>query len=242
MSIQAALEHRRAIRQYDETRPLDSECIKHCLELATLAPTSSNMQLWEAYHVTGPTLLRRLGRAGFGQTALTSAPELVVFVVRPDYARRRAKANLAAQREAIRKAYPEEKWEKYTKRQDTNYGKLVPFLYARCFGLVGLLRKALVQLVGLFTPVPRQVSEADYDVVLHKSCALVAQSFMLAMSEQGYDTCPLEGFDSWRVKRALHLPYAAQVSMIVSCGVRRADVPLGERSRIPFEEQYHRLG
>ena len=60
MSIQAALEHRRAIRQYDETRPLDSECVKHCLELATLAPTSSNMQLWEAYHVTDPTSGRRL--------------------------------------------------------------------------------------------------------------------------------------------------------------------------------------
>jgi len=150
-------------------------------------------------------------------------------------------AHSEADVEAIRKAYPEEKWEKYTKRQETYYGKLVPFLYARCFGLVGLLRKALVQLVGLFTPVPRQVSEADYDIVLHKSCALVAQTFMLAMSEQGYDTCPIEGFDSWRVKRALHLPYAAQVSMIVSCGVRRADVPLNERFRIPFEEQYHRI-
>lgn len=241
MSIQEALEHRRAIRLYDETRPLDSECVKHCLKLATLAPTSSNMQLWEAYHVTNKDLIQRLGKAGIGQRTIATATELVVFVVRPDYVKRRAKANLAFQREVIRKTYPEEKWEKYTKLQESYYGKLIPFLYARCFGLVGLFRKAVMQLGGLFAPTPRQVSESDGDVILHKSCALVAQTFMLAMSEQGYDTCPIEGFDSWRVKRALHLPYVTQVSMIVSCGIRRADVPLGERFRIPFEEQYHRI-
>ena len=99
MSIQEALEHRRAIRQYDETRPLDSECVKHCLKLATLAPTSSNMQLWEAYHVTNKDLIQRLGKAGIGQRTIATATELVVFVVRPDYVKRRAKANLAFQRE-----------------------------------------------------------------------------------------------------------------------------------------------
>ena len=241
MSIQEALEHRRAIRLYDETRPLDSECVKHCLELATLAPTSSNMQLWEAYHVTNKDLIQRLGKAGIGQRTIATATELVVFVVRPDYVKRRAKANLAFQREAIRKTYPEEKWEKYTKLQESYYGKLIPFLYARCFGLVGLFRKALMQLGGLFAPTPRQVSESDGDVILHKSCALVAQTFMLAMSEVGYDTCPVEGFDARRVRKALGLPSSVEPSLIVSCGIRRADVPLGERSRIPFEEQYHRI-
>ena len=126
MSIQEALEHRRAIRQYDETRPLDSECVKHCLKLATLAPTSSNMQLWEAYHVTNKDLIQRLGKAGIGQRTIATATELVVFVVRPDYVKRRAKANLAFQREVIRKTYPEEKWEKYTKLQESYYGKLIP--------------------------------------------------------------------------------------------------------------------
>lgn len=38
----------------------------------------------------------------------------------------------------------------------------------------------------------RQYSESDMRMVAHKSCALVVQTFMLAMAEKGYDTCPLE--------------------------------------------------
>ena len=32
-------------------------------------------------------------------------------------------------------------------------------------------------------------------VTAHKSCALAAQTFMIAMANEGYDTCPLEGLD-----------------------------------------------
>jgi nitroreductase len=34
---------------------------------------------------------------------------------------------------------------------------------------------------------------------------------MLAMSNEGYDTCPMEGFDSRRVKKILNLPFGAEV-------------------------------
>ena len=45
-------------------------------------------------------------------------------------------------------------------------------------------------------------------VVVHKTCALAAQTFMLAMANENYDTCPMEGFDRRKVKRILKLPYA----------------------------------
>ena len=48
----------------------------------------------------------------------------------------------------------------------------------------------------MFRPTVRDVSESDMNTVVHKSCALVAQTFMLAMAEEKYDTCPLEGFDA----------------------------------------------
>ena len=53
-------------------------------------------------------------------------------------------------------------------------------------------RKAIAWIVGFFRPIVREVSESDMNTVVHKSCALVAQTFMLAMAEQNYDTCPLE--------------------------------------------------
>ena len=38
-------------------------------------------------------------------------------------------------------------------------------------------------------------------VVIHKSTALVAQTFMIAMANEGYDACPLEGFGSKVLKK-----------------------------------------
>lgn len=235
------LQRRRAVRYFDTERQLESERVRRRLEEAALAPTSSNMQLWECYHITDTKTLEALHRACLQQTSVTTAQELVVFVVRPDYVKRRATANLTFQEQNIREHFPKEKQEKYLKQWDMYYKKAIPFLYGRFFGLLGLLRKGLTQIASPFRPVPRQLSEADGDVILHKSCALVAETFMLAMSEIGYDTCPLEGFDSWRVKRALHLPFSAQISMIVSCGIREEATELGERFRIPFEEQYFRI-
>lgn len=85
----------------------------------------------------------------------------------------------------------------------------------------------------------RQYSESDMRIVVHKSCALVAQTFMLAMAEKGYDTCPLEGFDSRLVKNILHLPFSAEINMVVTCSIRSENGIRGDRFRLPFEKQYH---
>ena len=58
MNLEEVLNYRRSVRVFDKTKPLDPEKVKHCLELATLAPNSSNMQLWEFYQVIQPLKLR----------------------------------------------------------------------------------------------------------------------------------------------------------------------------------------
>lgn len=241
MNLQEILEHRRAVRYYDASKPIDADRVKECVRLATLAPTSSNMQLWEAYHVTDRATIDRLVPACMSQSAVKTAQQLVVFVVRPDRWKDHAERVLAANEENVRKTFPEAKWDKYAGLQRAYYRKLVPFLYSRCFGVWGLCRKAIAAVTGCFRPMVRQVTESDMLAVQHKSCALAVQTFMLAMSEAGYDTCPLEGFDSARVKKVLGLPCAARVNMIVSCGVRDEARLLTERVRLPFEEQYHRM-
>ena len=65
---------------------------------------------------------------------------------------------------------------------------------------------------------------------------------MIVMAEQGYDTCPMEGFDSRRVKNILKLPYGAEINMIISCGKRKGNEGIwGERYRVPFDEVYKRI-
>lgn len=141
----------------------------------------------------------------------------------------------------ISKNSPTEKQAKRINRWKLYYGKVMPFLYLRFGGIFGMVRKFMVNLVGVFRPIIYQVSENDMRVVVHKTCALAAQTFMLAMANEMYDTCPMEGFDSRRVKRILKLPYGAEINMIISCGIRDEKGVWGDRMRIPFKEVYKEI-
>ncbi len=237
MTFEEIVNRRRSVRNFKD-EAIDEAIVRQCLEMASLAPNSSNMQLWEFYHITNPETLQKLSVACLGQQAATTAQQLVVFVTRQDLHRKRERTMLKLETKNVQKNSPEEKQEARLKRWQVYYGKVMPFLYARFFGLLGLIRKIMVNIVGVFRPIVYQVSEGDMKVVVHKTCALAAQTFMLAMSSKGYDTCPMEGFDSRRVKRILKLPYGAQINMIVSCGIRAEGGVWGDRMRVPFDEVY----
>ncbi|WP_042010582.1 nitroreductase family protein, partial [Capnocytophaga canis] len=202
---------------------------------------SSNMQLWEAYHVTDESVLKKLTEACLSQSAAKTAQQMVVFVTRQDLYKERAKAILEFEKGNVQRNSPSERQAKRIKDRETYYGKLMPFLYHRCFGLLGWVRKIMVLSIGLFRPIVRQVSEAEVRTVVHKSCALAVQTFMIAMAEKQYDTCPLEGFDSKLVKKALKLPSGVEINMIITCGIRKEGGIWGERFRVPFEEIYHQV-
>ena len=241
MTLREILEHRRAVRVYDAEKPLDAEKVKECIRLATLAPTSSNMQLWECYHVTDPEVLKKLAVACLGQGSAKTAQQMVVFVTRQDRWKSHADAVLKANIEEINANSPEERKAHRIAMQEDYYKRLMPHDYKRFHGLYGIFRKLAIQAKGLSLPVKRHVSESDMRVVVHTSCALVAQTFMLAMSEQGYDTCPLGGFDSLLVKKALGLPYDCGINMVITCGVRGRGGVRGDRFRLPFKEFYHKV-
>jgi nitroreductase len=240
MNFDEIVRYRRSVRQYKDI-PIDPERVKHCLELAALAPNSSNMQLWEFYHVTDPETIKRLSGACFNQGTARSAQQMVVFVTRQDLYRARAKQLLDINIAHTRKFSPPERQPSRIKQRKLYYGRVMPFLYARFFGLMGLLRWLIVHVTGLFRPVYYQVTENDMRVVVHKTCALAAQTFMLAMAGEGMDTCPMEGFDSRIARKILKLPYGAEVNMIISCGIRDEGGIWGDRIRIPFNQVYQRV-
>lgn len=237
MTLEEIINYRRSVRNY-KVLSIDSEIVKHCIALATLAPNSSNMQLWEFYHITTPSVLKKLAIACLNQESATTAQQMVVFVTRQDLFYKRAKDMLALETQNIRKNSPLSKQVNRINKWKLYYQKLIPFLYSCFFGIFGMIRKFLVIIVGIFRPIIYQVSENDIRVVVHKTCALAAQTFMLAMANEQYDTCPMEGFDSRKVKRILKLPYGAEINMIVSCGIRNENGVWGDRMRIPFNEVY----
>ena len=242
MNLQEVLEFRRSVRVYDEAQKIDTEVVKKCLALSTLAPSSSNMQLYEFYHVTHPETLEKLSVACFDQAAASTAQELVVFVERQDLYKKRSQAVLQFEKENIRRNSPAERQEKRIKDRELYYGKIMPFLYARFFGILGFFIKLIAVPVSFFRPMMLQVSENDARIVAHKSCGLAAQTFMVAMANEEYDTCPMEGFDSKRVKNILNLPSGSEINMIISCGKRKGNEGIwGERFRVPFDEVYKRI-
>jgi nitroreductase len=199
------------------------------------------MQLWEFYHVIDTAILKKLSVACLNQGAATTAQQMVVFVTRQDLYRKRAAKILDLETQNILKNTPDVKQAKRIKTRKLYYGKVMPFLYMSFFGFLGIIRKIFVNIIGLFRPIVYQVSENDMRVVVHKTCALAAQTFMLAMANEKYDTCPMEGFDSKKVKGILKLPYGAEINMVVSCGIRDEHGVWGDRIRVPFDEVYRKI-
>ena len=238
-TVSEAIAYRRSVRRYDPNQQLNTTDVQNCIRQATLAPTSSNLQLWEFYHITSPDTLKALSKACFGQSAASSALQLVIPIVRKDLWKKRAAANLdflSGQFDAqeTRNAKQEQRTLKY-------YNKLVPTLHREFFGIFSFARKIVAFFIGLSRPMYREVSRSDLRVIGHKSTALAAENFMISMAAKGMDTCPMEGFDSKRVKKILGLPKSAEISMIIGCGYRDNNGIYGPRFRVPFEEVYRAI-
>ena len=240
-TVSEAIEYRRSVRKYLDIQ-LDEEKVKNCIKNATLAPNSSNMQLWEFYHVTDNETLKKLSKACFDQNAAKTAINMVVFVARRDKWRERAKYNLDFLEDMFdkqeKKGIDVERRRKVSRRY---YKKLMPTIYTDFLGIVGYYKKILSFFIGLFRPIYREVLLSDTRVITHKSVALAAENFMLSMAEIGYDTCPMEGSDTSRVKKILKLPSKAEITMIIGCGIRAENGVYTERFRVPFEKVYKKI-
>jgi len=240
-TVSEAINFRRSVRVYDAEKPIDKNVVRKCLEQASLAPNSSNMQLWEFYHITSKDIIAQIAPFCFNQNAAKTAQQLVVFVTRKDLWKKRAKANLGFNDKTFGANNPKSEQKNREKVARNYYGKLIPFTYTDFFGILGCLKYIIFSIVGIFRPIYREVRNSDMRIVAHKTCGLAAQNFMISMAAINYDTCPMEGSDTWRVKNLLGLPFGAEINMIVSCGIRKPEGVYGERLRIPFEEVYREV-
>jgi nitroreductase len=67
----------------------------------------------------------------------------------------------------------------------------------------------------------------------HKSTALAAATLMLALRAEGFDSCPMEGFDPWRAKQLLNLGNQSEVCMFLAVGKRSSKGLWWERILMP---------
>ena len=222
-----AVARRRSIRNYSST-PVPPEVVNRAIDASIIAPNSSNMQLWQIYWVRDPQKKADLATACMGQGAARTAQELVVFTANAKLWKR----NQAHLLESI----------KPMNRKDMNdyYGKLIPFLYG--YQWLAPVKWLAVNAIGLFKPMAREVTGVrDRQETIVKSTALACENFMLAIAAQGFDTCPMEGFDSVRVRKVLGASRSERVVMVISVGERTERGVWGEQYRIPRSEVVHEI-
>jgi nitroreductase len=231
-SFEEIIQRRRSNRKFDANIEVPDDVIVRSLERSILSPNSSNMQLWEFQWIKDPVLKESFTALCLDQNAARTSNQLVVFVTRKDLWKQRAAWNYNKIKEGIN-------GEPNTaqKRGLDYYGKLMPLAYrSDIFGITTLIRRALCFFMGLRKPFMRFGGDADQRVTVHKSCALAAQTFMLSIAAEGFESCPMEGFDAIRVKRALGLPAGAEINMIIAVGKGTEPGIWGPRFRVPYNE------
>ena len=214
---------RRSTRVYTDEKVPES-VIRSCLDLAVLAPNSSNLQPWEFYWVRDPAKKRKLADYCLSQPAATTAQELIVCVARLDTWRRN-RALMVQQLESSNLVVPDSVFE--------YYNRIVPLAYNQGpLNLFGPFKRIMLWLMAIRRPMPRgPASKADMRVWAHKSTALACENLMLALRAHGYDSCPMEGMDETRIRKMLNLPRLAEICMVISAGKRADSGIYGQRIR-----------
>ena len=93
--VSEAIGFRRSVRVFDTDKEIDSQIVKKCIEQGVLAPNSSNLQLWEFYHITSHEIIKQIAVACFNQPAAKTAKQFVIPVVRKDLWEKRIASNVA---------------------------------------------------------------------------------------------------------------------------------------------------
>ena len=220
------VEKRRSVRRFTD-KEIPEDVVKKCLKAATLAPNSSNLQPWEFYWIKSSEKKKKVIEACFSQNAAKTAKEIVIAVARIDTWKRN--------RDLIIEDY--KKKDQLIPLVKKYYIKLIPYAYYHDrFGIYGILKKIFYlffNIVGFFKPVIRgPIYKHELFETVSKSTALACQNFMLALVAEGFDSCPMEGFDEKRIKRILNLNWQCKVVMIFGIGEAAENGIYSERFRI----------
>jgi nitroreductase len=218
------VKNRRSVRYYTNEK-IPRRVLDQVLEWGLLAPNSSNLQAWEFYVVNDPIKKSLLVEALFNQPAARTAQELIVAVGNL----KSWKKNRTLMLDHLAKL------ENVPSPVIAYYKKLVPLVYGQGpLGSFGLAKWIVNSAIGIFRPIPREPnSRADMRVWAVKSTALACQNIMMGFSAHGFDTCPMEGYDSKRIKKILGLGRNSEVVMVISAGKRDKRGVYGPRIRMP---------
>jgi nitroreductase len=217
---------RRSIRRFTPDA-IPTDIMNACFDMALQAPNSSNLQTWEFHWIRNPELKTALAEACLGQSAATTAAELIICLARTSIWRRNAP--LIA-RQLKKEGLP-------TKSTLAYYRSLVYWVYSvGPLSFLAPFKYLLFTVIGWFRPIIRgPLTKKDQAIWAIKSAALACENLMLALRAYGYDSCAMEGFDAHRVGKIIDLPHDAHIVMVLAAGRRTQGGVYGPKLRLPRE-------
>jgi len=233
-SFKEIVDKRRAYRAFEPNFELPEYVVRNSLENAIKSPSSSNMQLWEFYRIKSEKAKKKVAELCLNQPSAISASEIVIFVARPDLWQKRQTAHLKRLKNLETK---NDKNKLFGNSELRYFTKVIPMFYKRSFPLFRNFFKWLyIYKKRRKAPFMTDIYYKHIDIVAQKSCALAAQTFMLSIVAEGFDSLPMEGLDAIRMKKYLDLPKTAQINMAIAVGKGTSKGLRGKRFRLPYDE------
>ncbi len=212
-NFKKVIQSRRSVRKFTDKK-IPDHVLDECLDLALLAPNSSNLQPWTFYVVQDEVKKKQLVKACLGQLAAKTAAELIVCVARTDRNHEMAKRNI---REFPLPDVP---------AMIRKYYKMIPYNYKTgYFNLIGHAKKVSFKIARTFDkqlPVTAYTA-ADAQLWAAKTTALACENLVLALRAYGFDSCMMEGFDEPLVRKLLQLNDEQYPIMVIGAGERAED-------------------
>ena len=158
--------NRRSCRVFTDEQ-IPEEIMQKCLDLALLAPNSSNLQPWAFYWVKTVEKRKSLNYFCLNQLAAKTAAEIIVVVANPEMWK--------TTRQLMLDELGKNKNVKSVASALSYYQKLVPLAYNQGpLNLLGCIKKIAVFFIGLKKPTPRKpTSSAQMKTWAQKSTAKI---------------------------------------------------------------------
>lgn len=212
-NFKKVVQSRRSVRKFTD-RPIPAEILDECLDLALLAPNSSNLQPWTFYVVQNPEKKQAIVKACLNQWAARTAAELIVCVARTDRINQMAKLNI--------KEFPFPEIPPLVKK----YYTFIPLNYKTGYlNSLGNFKKVTYKVARTLNkqlPVTA-FNPSDSKLWAAKTTALACENLVLALRAYGFDSCMMEGFDEPLVAKTLGLNTQEFPIMVIGAGERATD-------------------
>ena len=221
---------RRAVKVFDPG-PVPLAGRTQILDAARLAPSSFNSQPYRFYWIESPELKKRAAELCFGQKPAATAAALIVAVADIASWKSTARAELAWMRTA--EFFSEEKIAEAEKR--VSLGKW--FFLQGWFGVFGVIKWLLLRMIHPWKIIgTAPVARHGMFKWAGKSAALACANLMIAAEALGWNTCPMEGFDSIRLSKFLGLSSRQhEILMVIAIGKKSAEHVDRPQWRRPLE-------